>query len=308
MYVEKALYLVPGNVTGLLGFKPYLTLSGTSMAAPVVAGTVATMIQANPNLTPNLVKAMLQFTAQVYSQYDSLTQGAGFLNSLGAVKLAKYFNSAHKGERYPNMSNWSKHIFWGNVRVSGGVLAPGGTAWAQNIVWGDAHTPAGQNIVWGDFCGNDCQHIVKGNNVVWGDHDEADNVVWGNYDDDNIVWGNSADDNIVWGDGDDDNIVWGNADDDNIVWGNAEDADNIVWGNAVSEDNIVWGNSDDDNIVWGNAAEDDPQVFGDETDELQSLDLMLWEQLLEGVDPETSDPPPPPPPDTPPVEGQGGVL
>ena len=327
MYVEKALYLLPGTVTGLMGFKPYLTLSGTSMSAPVVAGTVATMIQADPALTPNLVKAILQFTAQVYPQYNALTEGAGFLNSLGAVKLAKYFAGAQKGERYPNMTAWSKQIFWGNKRVTGGVIAPGGTAWAQNIVWGDVHTPAGQNIVWGDFCGNDCQHIVKGNNVVWGDHDDADNIVWGNYDDDNIVWGNSDDDNIVWGNGDDDNIVWGdadddnivwgndcdgadcdnivwgNTDDDNIVWGNAEDADNIVWGNASDEDNIVWGNSDDDNIVWGNAAEDDPQVFGDETDELQGIDLLLWEQLIEGVDPDSPDTSTPPP-----TEGQGGLF
>ena len=34
------------------------------MAAPVVAGTVALMLQANPKLTPNLVKAILEYTAQ----------------------------------------------------------------------------------------------------------------------------------------------------------------------------------------------------------------------------------------------------
>ena len=75
-------------------FKPYLTLSGTSMSAPVVSGTVALMLQANPGLTPNLVKAILQFTAQVYPGYDCLTQGAGFLNTRGAVVLAEYFAPA----------------------------------------------------------------------------------------------------------------------------------------------------------------------------------------------------------------------
>jgi subtilisin family serine protease len=55
------------------------------MASPVVAGTVALMMQANPSLTPNMVKAILQYTAQVYPGYNVLTQGAGFLNTQGAV-------------------------------------------------------------------------------------------------------------------------------------------------------------------------------------------------------------------------------
>ena len=61
------------------------------MAAPVVTGTVALMLQANPNLTPNLIKAILQYTAQVYPGYSPLRQGAGFLNTLGAVRLAKFY-------------------------------------------------------------------------------------------------------------------------------------------------------------------------------------------------------------------------
>lgn len=35
----------------------YFTLSGTSMAAPQVSGVVALILQGNPNLSPNTVKA-----------------------------------------------------------------------------------------------------------------------------------------------------------------------------------------------------------------------------------------------------------
>ncbi|HET9705007.1 MAG TPA: S8 family serine peptidase [Vicinamibacterales bacterium] len=300
-YLTKAEYLVSGSI-GLGWFKPYVTLSGTSMAAPVVSGTVALMLEANPSLTPNLVKAILQFTAQVYSGYDYLTQGAGFVNTLGAVRLAHYFANGAPGEPYPGMGSWSRHIFWGNRRVTGGVLAPAGTAWGQNIVWGDSRTPSGQNIVWGDNCWTaECDNVVWGNNIVWGDSAD-DNIVWGNSDGDNIVWGNADGDNIVWGNGSDDNIVWGNSADDNIVWGNdcgggdcsnvvwgKSADDNIVWGNAEGLDNIVWGNSDGDNIVWGNSADDNivwgnsagDRDYGDDTAEYQSFDATVWESLFD---------------------------
>ena len=48
----------PGELKGMM------YLSGTSMAAPVFSGTVALMFQVNPNLTPNLVKAILMYSAQ----------------------------------------------------------------------------------------------------------------------------------------------------------------------------------------------------------------------------------------------------
>jgi serine protease AprX len=288
-YATKTDYLLQGKVSP--GYTPYIALSGTSMATPVVAGTVALMLQANPNLTPNLVKGILQFTSQEYPGYDALTQGAGFLNARGAVQLAEYFRNRIKGSTYPSMNGWSKQIFWGNKRIKGGVLTPGGTAWGSNVVWGAA--AQGMNIVWGENCLDpSCDNIVWGNNIVWGDssddnivwgNSDGDNIVWGNTDADNIVWGNADDDNIVWGNADADNIVWGNADDDNIVWGNDcggencdnivwgnSDGDNIVWGNAEGADNIVWGNSGDDNIVWGNS-DDDNIVWGNSDD-----DNIVW--------------------------------
>src|SRR5581483_1034089 len=245
-YASKTPYLVSGSTS--TPYQPYLSLSGTSMAAPVVTGTVALMIQANPNLTPNLVKAILQYTAQAYSGYDPLTQGAGFLNTLGATRLARFFATANPGDPVPSQSIWSKQIIWGNHRLSGGFIKPAANAFQVGTNWGAVKTSEDENIVWGTACGDDtCD------NIVWGTDDGDENIVWG------TACGDDTCDNIVWGTDDgDENIVWGTADgDENIVWGTSCDSssctdDNIVWGTDDGDENIVWGTADgDENIVWG---------------------------------------------------------
>src|SRR5256714_5070948 len=64
-------------------------LSGTSMATPVVSGAAALLLQANPRLTPNMVKMILEYTAQPLRGYNQLEQGAGEVNVEGAVRLAR---------------------------------------------------------------------------------------------------------------------------------------------------------------------------------------------------------------------------
>ncbi len=119
--------LVAGTAGGAY---PYLTLSGTSMAAPMVSGVVARMLQANPALTPNAVKAILQYTATVTPAVDLLSQGAGFLNTEAAVSLARFYAAARDGDSLSS-AGWSRHIIWGNYRVSGGVLAAVGFGLGQ---------------------------------------------------------------------------------------------------------------------------------------------------------------------------------
>jgi hypothetical protein len=254
-YVTKSAYLVASKPA--LSTKPYLTLSGTSMAAPVVAGTVALMLQANPTLTPNLIKAILQYTAQQYPGYNTLRQGAGFLNTLGAVRLATFYRYGKPGDRLPTQKVWSRQILWGNHRLTGGVIAPAANAWGANVVWGVAKTMGmtGDNVVWGT--------MATGDNVVWGTMATGDNVVWGTASGDNVVWGVSfTGDNVVWGVSvSGDNVVWGTdcggADCDTAVWGVASDGDNIIWGTASDGDNVVWGTSVDPNAIWATSAEDD---------------------------------------------------
>jgi serine protease AprX len=297
-------------------YKPYLALTGTSMAAPVVAGTVAMMLEANPGLTPNAVKAILQFTAESKPDVHPLEQGAGHLNAYGAVTLAKYF-AQPAGTPYPSSLTWSRQIIWGNYRLSGGAITPDANAWATNVVWGTAFDAAGDNIVWGTFSrdgdnivwgtaasdnivwgtSRDGDNIVwgtlrQGDNIVWGTA-SGDNIVWGTYSGDNIVWGTYSGDNIVWGTYSGDNIVWGTdcgggdcdgivwgtyaGDGDNIVWGTAEGMDNIVWGTSGGVDNVVWGTSSDDNIVWGTAADDDNIVWG-----TSDGDNIVWGTAFDG--------------------------
>jgi serine protease AprX len=64
-------------------------LSGTSMSAPVVSGAAALLFEVNSNLTPNMVKMLLMYTAQPLAGFNTLDQGAGELNIAGAVALAK---------------------------------------------------------------------------------------------------------------------------------------------------------------------------------------------------------------------------
>ncbi len=257
-YTTKSQYLLPGSIpTSSL---PYLSLSGTSMSAPVVSGTVALMLQANPNLTPNLIKAILQYTSQVYPGYKPLEQGAGFLNTLGAVRLARFFATARPGARVPVQKVWSRRLIWGTHLITGGYISLAGNAWGTNIVWGSPKTSGdtGDNIVWGSACAD-----TTCDNIVWGTADASDNIVWGMTADDNIVWGTAIDGagNVVWGSSASDNIVWGadcgGADCDNIVWGSVDPTGNIVWGSADPGDNIVWGSSGLDNIVWGTSADND---------------------------------------------------
>jgi serine protease AprX len=244
MYVTRSSSLLSGTVP--VGYLPYLSLTGTSQATPVVSGTVALMLQANPALTPNAVKAILQYTAQPYAGYDALTQGAGFLNALGAIQLARFF-AAPSASEYPSGApgwEWSGQLIWGTHRIQGGYLTPDANAWSPDAAWGAPTTGAGNNIVWGVIWSPGAFGF-GGAWTPWATHCSdvlCSSVVWGNGNSQNVVWGTSCggadcqtlplngggallvqaasyDDTVVWGTTGDDTVVWGTSGDDTVVWG-----------------------------------------------------------------------------------------
>jgi len=66
----------------------YQHVDGTSMAAPIVSGIVAQMLEANPSLTPAKVKEILMATADPLNDAPAERQGAGAVNAGRAVAAA----------------------------------------------------------------------------------------------------------------------------------------------------------------------------------------------------------------------------
>jgi serine protease AprX len=236
LYTTRSRYRLNGSIP--TSYLPYLSLSGTSMAAPVVSATVALMLQANRALSPNLVKAILQYTAHTEPDYHPLIQGAGVVNASGAVKLARLFGRTSGAS--PSSPEWGARLIWGNQLIKGGRLTAEANAWSTNVTWGAATTAAGQNIDWGVICTD-----------LMCDDDDGPWDRWG------ATCANSTCTDVTWGDGSSENVVWG------TTCGGANCATPWSVGAAgsglagtINGAAVVWGTSEGDAVVWGTSCRD----------------------------------------------------
>jgi serine protease AprX len=100
-----------------ISYLPFYTqISGTSMACPFVAGTVALMLDADPTLTPDDVKSILTQTASRMPGREDFEVGAGYINSYAAVD--KVFN------RNKQYGQFFTHAFNAQFSVSGPAPEP----------------------------------------------------------------------------------------------------------------------------------------------------------------------------------------
>ena len=169
------------------GTAMYYELSGTSMATPLVSGAVALMLQQNPALTPDQVKARLmktawkgvgQFTSShdsfgnLYNnEYDLFTYGAGYLDVDAALANTDLATGVALSQTAVHNSN-------GTVTVVNTTLDS--VFSGSSVVWGANSVVWGTSVVWGS-------NAFSANSVVWG----ATSVVWGStsvsgY---SVVWG-----------------------------------------------------------------------------------------------------------------------
>jgi serine protease AprX len=145
-------------VAGLNPLAPaYFRLSGTSMAAPVVTGVVALMLERTPALTPAQVKDRLKRTAIALPYGSPATTGSGMVSAVAAVAAsdqtaraaADPVSAGFASELYPLV--YGQPLAWLDVTFNGGVDS-NGVPWSRvswsNLSWGAV---TWENLNWASF-------------------------------------------------------------------------------------------------------------------------------------------------------------
>ncbi|OZM56500.1 hypothetical protein CIB95_12045 [Lottiidibacillus patelloidae] len=185
----------------------YFRMGGTSMAAPMVTGVVALMLEANPNLTPNQIKYILMHSARDYVSINK-----EYLQSLSREELDAL-----------DIDNIDPQYLEVAMSIPGIVSADKAVDWAlKEEVIPSANMDYQINPIL-----THSDDSVLHNNVTWA------NVTWAN-----VTWANVTWANVTWA-----NVTWANVTWANVTWANVTWA-NVTWAN-VTWANVTWANSFD---------------------------------------------------------------
>jgi serine protease AprX len=157
----------------------YLQLSGTSLAAPVVSGTAATILGSHPEWSPDQVKGALMLTAEPLPRATPRSAGVGALNAAGAAAVLSPPNPNLALNQFlvPDPEGGPTPVFdtprWTQVVTTDPAWAS--VAWGS-VAWGSA---AWSSVAWGS---------VAWGSAAWG------SVAWGS-----VAWGSVAWGSVAWG-------------------------------------------------------------------------------------------------------------
>lgn len=110
-------YVDEANAAARLGATPrFFKGSGSSQAAAIVSGAVATILDQHPELTPDQVKALLMQTAVPLPNADPVAQGSGLIN-LHRAREAKVSTLADA------VQTWPRSTGLGSLQLARGSIA-----------------------------------------------------------------------------------------------------------------------------------------------------------------------------------------
>lgn len=166
----------------------YLRMSGTSMATPVVAAAAALMVQHDPTLTPDTVKARMMKTAwkgypasswatvwtgiSFLSFYDVFTIGAGYLDidaALSNVDVAQG-SAASPIAVYDPLTMHAKLADSPPLVAGTSIVWDDAVIWGTSIVWNNG--VLADSIIW-DPSGNSSDPALDGSSIIW-----SNSIIW----------------------------------------------------------------------------------------------------------------------------------
>jgi serine protease AprX len=128
------------NPTARLGGSRFFKGSGSSQAAAIVSGAVATLLQQRPGLTPDQVKFLLMNTASPLPGADPVAQGDGLIN----LHNAREARTPAAADAAPS---WPRSTGLGSLQQARGSIVAsddGVVLSGEQTIFGDAWDP----VVW----------------------------------------------------------------------------------------------------------------------------------------------------------------
>ena len=254
----------------------YMRMSGTSMAAPMVAGGAALLLEGGA-LTAKQVKIAVQLSATMMANDGLLRAGLGRVNLYSARRVNSAITTLTGS--VPGVTIAGRFIKPSGLLMNqqlDTVLAPAGTSvigvfemlatwldrsplparlsslrglqmiWgdqipAQQMIWGD-HQPYGLQMIWGD-------RTPFGQQMIWGDQSLANQMIWGDQSfGQQMIWGDqSFGQQMIWGD-----HTFGQQ----MIWGDQTLGQQMIWGDQTNGQQMIWGDANTSNanqMIWGDS-------------------------------------------------------